>query len=139
MKSSSALVVGLILASLLSACSSPTSPSAVSGVPFSTTDLRVGTGAEATAGKTATVNYTGWLYSATATENKGTRFDGGTFTFVVGGGSVISGFNAGVTGMKVGGLRRVVIPPSPGYGSTGSGAIPPNATLVFDLELLSVQ
>lgn len=96
-------------------------------------------GREATAGKTATVNYTGWLYSATATENKGTRFDGGTFTFVVGGGSVISGFNAGVTGMKVGGLRRVVIPPSPGYGSTGSVAIPPNATLVFDLELLSVQ
>lgn len=139
MKSSSALTVGLILASLLVACGSPTSPSAVSGVPFSSTDLRVGTGAEATPGRAATVNYTVWLYSPTATDNKGTQFETGVHTFVVGGGGVIPGFNTGVTGMRVGGLRRVVIPPSQAYGSAGSGPIPPNATLVFDLELLSVQ
>lgn len=116
---------------------SPTAPSA--NVAFSTTDLRVGTGAEATTGRTVTVRYTGWLYSATAADNKGTQFDSGTLPFVVGSG-VIQGFSMGVNGMRVGGLRRVVIPPNLGYGATGRPpAIPGNATLLFEIELVSVQ
>ncbi len=114
----------------------PTSPSA--NVPFSTVDVRVGTGAEANTGRSATVTYSGYFYSATAAENKGTRFDAGTFTFTVGAG-VIQGFSQGVIGMRVGGIRRVIIPPSLGYGAQANGAIPANSTLVFDIELLAVQ
>src|SRR5688500_18370601 len=87
---------------------SPTAPSA--NVPFSTTDLRVGTGAEATAGRNVTVNYSGWLYSTAAADNKGTAFDAGSFPFTVGTNQVIAGFSQGVQGMRVGGVRRVVIP-----------------------------
>ncbi len=116
--------------------STPTAPSA--NVPFSTVDVRVGTGAEANTGRSATVTYSGYLYSATAAENKGTRFDAGTFTFTVGAG-VIQGFSQGVIGMRVGGIRRVIIPPSLGYGAQANGAIPANSTLVFDIELLAVQ
>ena len=108
-------------------------------VPFSTTDLRTGTGPAAALGRSVQVRYTGWLYSTVAAENKGTQFDTGAFPFVVGQG-VIQGFSQGVIGMQVGGLRRVVIPPNLGYGSTGSGStIPPNATLIFEIELLSLQ
>jgi FKBP-type peptidyl-prolyl cis-trans isomerase FkpA len=117
----------------------PTSPSL--GVPFSTTDLRVGTGTAATLGRSITVGYTGWLYSTTAAENKGTQFDSNTtgFTYVHGTG-VITGFTQGINGMRVGGRRRVVIPPELGYGATGSPPrIPGNATLVFELELLAAQ
>jgi FKBP-type peptidyl-prolyl cis-trans isomerase FkpA len=133
----------LLLLSSVAACGgddSPTSPSPSTGsAPFATTDLRVGTGAEATAGRNVTVNFTGWLYSATAVENKGTQFDTGSFPFTIGG-NVIQGFSLGVTGMRVGGLRRIVIPPELGYGAAGRPPqIPPNATLVFDVELLSVQ
>jgi FKBP-type peptidyl-prolyl cis-trans isomerase FkpA len=116
----------------------PTSPSA--NVPFSTVDVRVGTGAEATTGRGASVNYAGYNYSATAAENKGSRFDAGSFSFTVGTG-VIPGFSQGVLGMRVGGLRRVIIPPNLGYGNNppaGSG-IPANGTLVFDIELIAVQ
>lgn len=115
----------------------PTAPSA--NVPFSTVDIRIGTGAEANTGRNVTVNYAGYLYSATAVENKGTQFDAGTFPFTVGFG-VIQGFSQGVIGMRVGGIRRVIIPPSLGYGTAGSPPnIPGNATLVFDIELLAVQ
>ena len=115
----------------------PTAPSA--NVPFSTTDPRVGTGAEATVGRGASVRYAGWLYSTTAADNKGTPFDAGSFSFVVGTG-VITGFSQGVQGMRVGGLRRVVIPPNLGYGAAGSPpSIPGNATLLFEIELLAVQ
>ena len=131
-------LIAFVSALTFAGCNStPTSPTA--NVPYSATDLRVGTGADATAGRTATVTYTGWLYSASAAENKGSRFDGGTFSFVLGSGQVITGFNQGVTGMKVGGQRRVVIPPSLGYGSQAQGPIPANSTLVFDLELVSIQ
>jgi FKBP-type peptidyl-prolyl cis-trans isomerase FkpA len=116
---------------------SPTAPSA--NVPFSTTDLRVGTGAEATVGRGAAVNYSGWLYSTTAADNKGTPFDAGSFSFTVGTG-VIPGFSQGVQGMRVGGLRRVVIPPNLAYGTAGSPPrIPGNATLLFEIELVAVQ
>lgn len=130
---------------LTSACggnSSPTAPDQ-SGVPYSQTDLRAGTGAEATAGKRVTVNYTGWLYSASGADNKGTQFDSsvgrGPFEFVLGTGNVIPGWHRGVAGMKVGGVRRLVIPPDLAYGASGNGPIPPNAALVFEVELLSVQ
>jgi len=148
-----------VLALLVSACSggdsssSPTSPSgtsantsATTNLPFSTVDLRVGTGAEATIGRAVTVNYSGWLYNAAGTDNKGTLFDSSLaagrtpLAFTVGASNIIPGFSQCVLGMKVGGLRRCVIPPSLAYGSQGSGsAIPPNATLIFELELLSVQ
>jgi FKBP-type peptidyl-prolyl cis-trans isomerase FkpA len=121
---------------------SPTGPSPTN-VPFSQTDLRVGTGADAVAGRRVTVNYTGWLYDASRTDQKGTQFDTtdgrGSYTFLLGVREVIAGWDQGVSGMKVGGLRRLVIPPSLGYGSTPRGTIPANSTLVFDVELLNVQ
>jgi len=135
------LILTTLLAMTVAACGgdsdTPTAPSA--NVPFSTTDIRVGTGAEANTGRSVTVSYSGHLYSSTAADNKGTRFDAGTFSFTVGVG-VIPGFSQGVIGMRVGGIRRVIIPPSLGYGAAGSPpAIPGNATLVFDIELLAVQ
>ncbi len=121
---------------------SPTAPETVN-VPYAQTDLTVGTGAEAASGRRVTVNYTGWLYSTSAAENKGTQFDTsigrGPFVFTLGLGQVITGWDRGLLGMKVGGRRRLVLPPSFAYGSSGSGAIPPNATLVFDIELLAVE
>jgi FKBP-type peptidyl-prolyl cis-trans isomerase FkpA len=136
----------LVLAiSALAACggSSPSSPSSTDSASYSTTDLRVGTGADATTGKRLTVNYTGWLYSASATDHKGTQFDtsvGKTpFSFTLGAGQVIKGWDQGVAGMKVGGSRRIVVPPDLGYGAQAVGIIPANATLVFDVDLLSVQ
>ena len=106
---------------------------------FTATDVVVGTGATASTGKTATVTYTGWLYSATAADHKGTQFDSGSFSFVLGQGQVIQGFDQGVTGMLVGGKRTLLIPSSMGYGASGNGSIPPNAGLVFDITLTAVQ
>jgi FKBP-type peptidyl-prolyl cis-trans isomerase len=121
----------------------PASPSPP-GAPFSQTDLRAGNGTEAVAGRTVTVNYTGWLYAPTQPEQKGQQFDTSIgrapFMFVVGAGRVIQGWDRGVPGMRVGGLRRLVIPPDLAYGAQGAPPnIPPNATLVFDVELLAVQ
>jgi FKBP-type peptidyl-prolyl cis-trans isomerase FkpA len=125
---------------------SGTSPTILPGAPYSQTDVRVGTGAEATTGQRATVNYTGWIYDPVAAENKGRQFDSSVgagrtpYMLTIGSGQVIPGFERGVTGMKVGGMRRVVIPPDLAYRDVGSqdGVIPPNATLVFDIELLEV-
>ena len=119
---------------------SPSSTTAAANpAQFTATDVVVGTGATATAGKTATVTYTGWLYSATAADHKGTQFDSGSYTFVLGQGQVIQGFDQGVTGMLVGGKRTLLIPSSMGYGASGNNAIPPNAGLVFDVTLTAVQ
>jgi FKBP-type peptidyl-prolyl cis-trans isomerase len=102
-------------------------------------DLKEGTGATATAGKTVTVHYTGWL------AKDGKKFDssvdrGQPFMFHLGAGEVIKGWDEGVTGMKVGGKRQLRIPPELGYGTRGAGGvIPPNATLIFDVELLGVK
>ena len=108
------------------------------------TDTKLGEGAEAQAGQTVTVHYTGWLYDESAPDNKGEKFDSSLdrnepFGFPLGGGRVIKGWDIGVQGMKEGGLRTLVIPPEMGYGSSGAGdVIPPNATLVFDVKLLNV-
>ena len=109
------------------------------------TDIKQGTGAEAKAGKPVLVHYTGWLYDPAALEGKGAKFDssrdrGVPFGFFLGGGKVIKGWDEGVVGMKVGGQRRLVIPPQLGYGERGAGGvIPPNATLIFDVELIDVK
>ena len=108
-------------------------------------DHKIGDGAEAVAGKTVAVHYTGWLFDADAPETKGKKFDssrdrGDVFRFPLGGGRVIAGWDQGVAGMKVGGQRTLLIPPELGYGARGAGGvIPPNATLVFDVELLGVE
>jgi FKBP-type peptidyl-prolyl cis-trans isomerase FkpA len=133
--------VGAVLAAAVAACNNvPTTPS---GAPFSSTDLIVGTGATAAAGNTVTVNYTGWLYDATKTDGKGLVFDttvgSDPRSFVLGNGSVIAGWDQGVPGMKIGGTRRLVIPSSLAYGASRNGPIPPNCTLVFDIELVNVQ
>jgi FKBP-type peptidyl-prolyl cis-trans isomerase len=107
-------------------------------------DTNVGSGAEAVAGRRVTVHYTGWLFDTARPENKGRKFDSSRdrnepFTFRLGGGEVIEGWDRGVAGMKVGGRRVLTIPPDMGYGSRGAGGvIPPNATLLFDVELLDV-
>jgi FKBP-type peptidyl-prolyl cis-trans isomerase FkpA len=128
------------LVALSSACESLTGPSA--NVPFSQVDLAVGTGPAAMNGDALAVHYTGWLYDASAFEQKGTLFESTSgsqpYTFVLGTGQVIAGWDMGVPGMRVGGVRRLVIPPNLAYGATGNGPIPPNATLVFEIELVSV-
>jgi FKBP-type peptidyl-prolyl cis-trans isomerase FkpA len=110
------------------------------------TDTTVGSGNEAVAGRNVTVHYTGWLYDPRRDDKKGSKFDSSRdgnspFTFRLGAGQVIQGWDEGVAGMKVGGKRTLTIPPSLGYGAPGTpdGAIPPNATLLFDVELLDVR
>ena len=123
------------------------SPAAAAmGAPtaLKTIDRKVGTGALAEAGQPVAVHYTGYLYDATAPDNKGKKFDSSIdrkvpFGFIVGAGRVIKGWDEGVPGMKVGGQRTLIIPADKGYGERGAGAdIPPNATLLFDVELMSV-
>ncbi len=139
------LALALTAAAALAACgsSAPTSPSTGLDVPYSQTDLAVGAGAAAAAGKRLSVNYTGWLYDPARPDHKGQQFDSsagrGAFSFVLGVGQVIKGWDQGFVGMRVGGTRRLVVPPSLGYGASGNGPIPGNATLVFDVELLDVQ
>jgi FKBP-type peptidyl-prolyl cis-trans isomerase len=134
---------------LTSACGKKESPVVITQVPTpvpqvaDVTELKiedkgVGMGAVAEAGKKVTVHYTGWL-------TNGTRFDssrehGQPFTFQLGAGGVIKGWDQGVAGMKVGGVRKLIIPPNLAYGPNGAGGvIPPNATLVFEVELLGVE
>lgn len=135
-------VLGVVMAMSV-ACdfghSTPTAPDQ-STVQFSVTDLNVGTGTVAAAGNTANVTYGIWLYSDSAPDHKGTQEQGGSFAFVLGAKQVIQGFDMAVTGMAVGGTRRAIVPPGLAYGSTGDGgAIPPNAALVFDIQLNSIQ
>ena len=126
--------------------SSPAAPTTIPPQPYTVTDISVGTGAEAVTGKSVTVNYAVWLFRLNVEQNKGQLIDTSvgraplTFTIgTVGAGGVIPGFDRGVTGMKVGGIRRLIVPPDLAYGAAGSGSVPPNSNLVFDIELLSVQ
>ena len=133
LQSTAAVFVAGALA-LLGACASPSAPSAK--VSFTVTDLRLGTGAAATTGSTVSVNYTGWLYNGEADDRKGTQFDasqaGRPFVFWLGAGQVIQGWEQGLVGMKVCGIRKLIVPASLGYGRDGAGlTIPPNASLVF--------
>lgn len=129
----------LILAMTLSASAAETK-TLPSGLKYQ--EEQVGTGPEATAGQSVQVHYTGWLDQGGA---KGTKFDssrdrGQPFSFRLGGGQVIKGWDEGVAGMKVGGKRTLLIPAELGYGARGAGGvIPPNATLIFDVELLGVR
>ena len=108
-------------------------------------DTTVGTGREAESGFNVSVHYTGWLYDDKAADKKGTKFDSSVdrkepFKFDLGAGQVIQGWDEGFAGMKIGGKRTLVIPPEMGYGARGAGGvIPPNATLIFDVELLDVK
>jgi FKBP-type peptidyl-prolyl cis-trans isomerase FkpA len=99
----------------------------------------VGTGTEAVLGRSVTVQYTGWLYHPNAAQNRGPQFDSGTFGPFVLGTTVIQGWTQGLQGMRIGGSRRLVIPPDLGYGPTGQGPIPGNATLLFEVTLINVQ
>jgi len=109
------------------------------------TDIKLGDGALATSGKNISVHYTGWLYDEAASAHQGKKFDSSRdrnepFEFPLGTGQVISGWDHGVEGMKVGGKRLLIVPPAMAYGSQGAGGvIPPNAQLVFEVELLAVR
>jgi FKBP-type peptidyl-prolyl cis-trans isomerase FkpA len=115
--------------------------SPTTSAPYSQTDLVVGTGNPAVSGTQVTVAYTGWLHDSARPDAKGAQFDTNTsFTFRLGTGAVIRGWDQGVVGMRVGGQRRLVIPPDLAYGNQSPGGIiPPNATLVFDITLNNVQ
>jgi FKBP-type peptidyl-prolyl cis-trans isomerase FkpA len=114
--------------------------SVTSPATLTKTDNTVGTGAEATSGKRATVDYTLWLYDASKSDFKGTQVQkGSAFGFTVGAGNVIGGFDQGVTGMKVGGKRTVLVPSALGYGVAGSNGIPGNSGLVFEVILTKVE
>ena len=108
-------------------------------------DTKVGTGASPKSGQTCVMHYTGWLYDEAAADHKGKKFDSSVdrnepFEFPIGQRQVIGGWDEGVATMKVGGKRTLIIPPALGYGARGAGGvIPPNATLMFDVELLDVK
>jgi FKBP-type peptidyl-prolyl cis-trans isomerase len=129
------------------ACSEQAAPKMETGnvTELIKTDVKLGEGDLATAGKNVSVHYTGWLYDAAVPDHHGKKFDSSRdrnepFEFPLGAGRVIAGWDQGVAGMKVGGQRTLIIPASMGYGARGAGGvIPPNATLVFDVELLGVH
>ena len=132
----------LLICSLTGCTDSPASPS--NSAPFSQRDLLIGTGDDAAAGETLRVNYSGWLFNGAQPDQKGAVFDSSLnegrepFVFVLGAGQVITGWDQGLVGMKVGGIRRLIVPPSLAYGGVRNGPIPPNATLVFEVELLEI-
>lgn len=132
----------LLSAAAFGACGgdTPTSPTPA----FSQTDLRAGTGAAAAAGNRITVFYTGWIYDAGRPDQKGLQFEtnvgtGTPLTFTLGIGQVIQGWDEGLVNQRVGGLRRLVIPPSMAYGNFRNGPIPAGASLVFEVELTSIE
>ena len=144
MQSAGAVLALALLAAVAPSAQSNAATNQVIEMPngLKYTDNTTGTGTEATAGKKVSVHYTGWLYNNGA---KGAKFDssvdrGQPFQFTLGAHQVIAGWDEGVAGMKVGGKRTLIIPPELGYGARGAGGvIPPNATLMFDVELLGVQ
>ena len=141
-----AILLMTLLAAAGCGSANSTGPSPTSVGVFTMTDLALGTGPTAAVGSRVTATYAGWLYDTSTADGKGAQFDPGNapLTFVVGtigAGGVIRGFDQGVVGMKVGGQRRVIIPPELAYGnqSPDTTKIPQNATLVFDITLTAVQ
>ena len=136
-------LIPLVALLFVTACSGDNAPTLAptTSAPYSQIDLVVGTGTIAQPGNQLTVAYTGWLHDSSRPDAKGTQFDSqSNFPFRLGTGAVIRGWDQGVAGMRVGGQRRLVIPPDLAYGDRSPGApIPPNATLVFDITLNSVQ
>lgn len=139
----SVLMLGMIL--LPQVAFSETQKGATNVTELVKKDTKIGTGEEAVIGKMVEVHYTGWLYDATASDKKGAKFDssrdrGTPFSFLLGAGRVIKGWDRGVTGMKVGGQRTLIIPAEMAYGARGAGnVIPPNAALIFEVELLDLR
>jgi len=143
------LTLFVCLIAVSAACgSSTTAPTSSpdSGITaLQITDVKAGTGIQATNGRILTVNYTGWLYSTSAADHHGNQFDSSRdpgkqpFSFTLGVNQVIAGWDQGLLGMRVGGQRTLIIPPSLAYGSRGTTGIPGNSTLVFDVELLDVR
>jgi len=145
--------VAVATALLLAGCGKQTPPPAAPATTdiapitqLQKIDIVKGTGEGISAGQKAVVHYTGWIYDPSASDHKGKQFDssrqsGKPFRFTIGEGSVIKGWEEGVQGMQPGGQRQLVIPPDLGYGATGAGGgvIPPNATLMFDIELLAIE
>jgi FKBP-type peptidyl-prolyl cis-trans isomerase FkpA len=143
----SACALGVAFACTLAGCDRAKAPAPAAAdtaaAPFQKIDTVPGTGKEAAAGATVVVNYTGWLYAPKEAQQHGVQFDSSIgrepFSFRLGAGQVIKGWDEGVQGMKVGGKRTLIIPASMGYGADGAGPIPPNANLIFEVELLDVQ
>jgi len=137
------LLAGTLL--VLSGCDSSEDAQGQCDMAFEIEDITVGNGAQAVIGKTASVHYEGFLCDAESADNRGVKFDssvdrGTPFDFIVGAGQVIRGWDEGIPGMKVGGRRVLTIPPEKAYGDRGSGeTIPPNATLIFEVELMEVR
>jgi FKBP-type peptidyl-prolyl cis-trans isomerase FkpA len=137
----------VVLVGLIAGCGAkPGAVTPAGGVSsMQSVELKAGSGEPLTAGKIAVVQYTGWLYEASAKDNKGKQFDssrtgGQPFRFPVGTGQVIKGWDQGVAGMKVGESRRLIIPADLAYGDSGAGGvIPPGATLVFDIDLIGIE
>lgn len=155
-KSLTTLSLALSISTFIVACGETTSISKSETAPASTTktstaisftktDVKVGDGAEAKTGQNVSVHYTGWLYEPNSPKGHGEKFDSSrdrskAFSFPLGAGRVIKGWDQGVVGMKVGGQRTLIIPSDMAYGSRGAGGkIPPNATLIFDVELVNVK
>jgi FKBP-type peptidyl-prolyl cis-trans isomerase FkpA len=140
------LALGLSLslaAGIAGAAPAAPAAAAANAQQLQTIDTVVGKGKQAVSGNTVKVHYTGWLYEPKAPKQRGKQFDssvgGEPFTFPLGMGGVIKGWDQGVAGMKVGGKRTLIIPAALGYGERGAGPIPPGATLLFDVELLDVK
>jgi len=131
------LALILVLAALLGACQADTSTNPDPNEQLVIAEITVGTGTVASAGNLVSVHYIGTFTNGTMFDNSYTR--GQPITFRQGTGAVIRGFDQGVVGMRVGGKRRLTIPPSLGYGSSGQGAVPPNSTLIFEVELVAVS
>lgn len=130
----------LLALALVGACDdTPTEPAPT----FTQTDLRAGTGPTAESGDTLSVFYTGWIYDGSRPDQKGLQFEtnvGGTpLRFVLGQGQVIPGWDQGLVGVQTGTIRRLVIPPDRAYGSVRNGPIPPNSTLIFDVEVAEID
>jgi FKBP-type peptidyl-prolyl cis-trans isomerase FkpA len=146
MKPTLALVLGLTftLAMAPAIAQKPAAaPASKAATALQKIDTVVGKGAVAAAGNTVTVHYRGWLFAPNAPKQRGAAFDSSVgsapFTFNLGAGNVIKGWDQGLVGMKVGGKRTLIIPAELGYGMRGAGPIPPNANLIFEVELLGVK